>query len=326
MRIANPLYDSVFKFLMEDPDCARTVIATITGLEIIRVDPRPTELLAEVGAGLLVYRLDFCAHVKLADGGFHLVLIEIQKAKESEDIMRFRRYLGEQYSSAANIVPDLPPELPPVPMPVLSIYLLGHKLSGLPEVPVIKVERQQRDAITGDILPGRSRFIECLTHDSFIIQIPNLHESARNSLERLLGFFDQHRKDPRDNHTLIIDESQVPTEFRPVLRRLSRAGESDEIRQKMTVEDEVLSSLLREERAKLAAIERADKAEADKLKAEADKLKAEADKLKAEADKQRIAFNSAEMLRSAQVSEDRIRQATGIDFAQLEDWIRAGRP
>ncbi len=326
MRIANPLYDSVFKFLMEDPDCARTVIATITGLDIIRVDPRPTELLAEFGAGLLVYRLDFCAHVKLSDGSFQLVLIEIQKAKESEDIMRFRRYLGEQYSNPSNIVPDLPPELPPVPMPVLSIYLLGHKLSGLPEVPAIKVERQQRDAITGEILPGRSRFIECLTHDSFIIQIPNLHEAARNSLERLLSFFDQHRKDPRDNHTLIIDESQVPTEFRPVLRRLSRAGESEEIRQKMTVEDEVLSSLLREERAKLAAIERADKAEADKLKAEADKVKAEADKLKAEADKQRIAFNSAEMLRSAQVSEDRILQATGIDFAQLEDWICAGRP
>ena len=96
MRIANPLYDSVFKFLMDDPECARTVIATISGLDIDKVEPRPTEIQAEVGSGLLVYRLDFCAHVKLADGGFHLVLIEIQKAKEAEDIMRFRRYLGQQ--------------------------------------------------------------------------------------------------------------------------------------------------------------------------------------------------------------------------------------
>ena len=63
----------------------------------------------------------------------------------------------------------------PQPLPVLAIYLLGHKLSGMPEVPAIKVARQQLDAITGKKLMGHSPFIECLTHDSFIIQIPNLH-------------------------------------------------------------------------------------------------------------------------------------------------------
>jgi len=56
------------------------------------------------------------------------------------------------------------------------------------------------------------------------------------------------------------------------------------------------------------------------------RLQAEADKHKAEADKLRIALSSAEMLRTAQMPEDRIRQTTGIDFAQLEAWIRSGRP
>ncbi len=340
MRIANPLYDSVFKYLMDDPECARTVIATISGLDIIKVEPRPTEIQTEVSSGLLVYRLDFCAHVKLAGGRFQLVLIEIQKAKEAEDIMRFRRYLGQQYANPANIVPDLPPEAPVQPLPVLAIYLLGHKLSGMPEVPAIKVARQQLDAITGKKLVGHSPFIECLTHDSFIIQIPNLHDDARNSLESLLKVFAQHRKDPRDAHTLIVDESQLPEEFRPVLRRLSRAGESEEMRQRMTIEDEFLDDLRRRERQTLLLAEERDKAQADtkkaqaekksevkaRKKAEADKLKAEADKQKAEADKLRIALSSAEMLRSAQVPEDRIRQATGINFAQLDSWIRSGRP
>ncbi|MEN9358519.1 MAG: hypothetical protein RL095_54 [Verrucomicrobiota bacterium] len=347
MRIANPLYDSVFKFLMEDPDCARMVIATITGLAIDKVEPRPTEIQAEVNSGLLVYRLDFCAHVKLAKGGFQLVLIEIQKAKEAEDIMRFRRYLGQQYANPANVVPGLPPDELPQPLPVLAIYLLGHKLSGMPEVPAIKVSRQQLDAITGKKLVGHSPFIECLTHDSFIIQIPNLHDAARNSLESLLKVFDQHRRDPQDQHTLIVDESQLPEEFRPVLRRLGRAGESEEMRQRMTIEDEYLDDLrrrerrnqrLEEERDKAQAEKKSEvkarkkaeadkqKAEADKQKAEADKQKAEADKQKAEADKLRIALSSAEMLRSAQVPEDRVRQGTGIGFAQLDAWIRSGRP
>jgi hypothetical protein len=37
-------------------------------------------------------------------------------------------------------------------------------------------------------------------------------------------------------------------------------------------------------------------------------------------------MSSAEMLRSAQVPENRIQQATGIDFAQLDAWINSGRP
>ena len=340
MRIANPLYDSVFKFLMDDPECARTVIATITGMDIDKVEPRPTEMQAEVGTGLLVYRLDFCAHVKLANGGFQLVLIEIQKAKEAEDIMRFRRYLGQQYANSANVVPGLPPDAVPQPLPVLAIYLLGHKLSGMPAVPAIKVARQQLDAITGQKLEGHSPFIECLTHDSFIIQIPNLHDDARNSLESLLKVFDQHRKDSRDGHTLIIDDSQLPEEFRPVLRRLIRAGESEEMRQRMTIEDEYLDDLRRRERRTQRIEEERDKAEADKQKAEererqaeADKQKAEererqaeADKQKAEAQARREKFISAESMRVDGMSEALVHRYTGIDFAQLDAWIHSGRP
>ncbi len=346
MRIANPLYDSVFKFLMDDPECARTVIATITGLDIDKVEPRPTEMQAEVGSGLLVYRLDFCAHVKLADGGFQLVLIEIQKAKEAEDIMRFRRYLGQQYSNPANVVPGLPPDAVPQPLPVLAIYLLGHKLSGMPTVPAIKVARQQLDAITGKKLVGHSPFIECLSHDSFIIQVPNLHDAARNSLESLLKVFDQHRKDSPDGHTLIIDESQLPVEFRPVLRRLSRAGESEEMRQRMTIEDEYLDDLrrrerrtqrLEEERDKAQAntkkaqaetkteIKARKKAEADKQKAEERERKAEADKQKAEAQARREKLISAESMRVDGMSDTLVHRYTGIDFAQLDAWIQSGR-
>ncbi len=45
---------------------------------------------------LTVYRLDFSAKIKTTEGT-KTVLIEIQKAKLATDIIRFRKYLGEQY-------------------------------------------------------------------------------------------------------------------------------------------------------------------------------------------------------------------------------------
>ena len=346
MRIANPIYDSVFRYLLSDPDVARLIVSTIIDQEVIELESRTNEQIGHYGPSLSVYRLDFCARIRLANGDTQLVLIEIQKAKLPDDIMRFRRYLGEQYANKANVVSEVRDGVTvTVPMPIISIYFLGHKLDGI-ETPVVHVRRDYFDAISRGSLSVRAPFIECLSHDSFVIQIPRLKEQARTRLESLLSLFDQHRTDPRNEHELIFDDGQLLPEFRSVARCLERAGESEEIRHDMTLEDEFIESFLREERAKLAAIERADKAEADKLKAEADKQKAEADKQKAEADKQkaeadkqkaeadkqkaearerRVSLTSAELLRNAQLSEAQISQATGIDFVQLDAWINSGR-
>ena len=132
---------------------------------------------------------------------------------------------------------------------------------------------------------------------------------------------------------MIIDESQLPVEFRPVLRRLSRAGESEEMRQRMTIEDEYLDDLRRRERRTQRLEEERDKAQAEKKsetkarkKAEADKQKAEADKLKAEAQARREKFIAAESMRVDGMSDTLVQRYTGIDAAQLEAWIQSGRP
>ena len=43
MRIANPLYDIVFKYLMEDNSLAKLVLSTILGEEITTLAFRPQE-------------------------------------------------------------------------------------------------------------------------------------------------------------------------------------------------------------------------------------------------------------------------------------------
>ncbi len=47
MQIANPIYDAVFKFMMEDKRVAKLIIGAITGFEIEDVELRPTEIVTD---------------------------------------------------------------------------------------------------------------------------------------------------------------------------------------------------------------------------------------------------------------------------------------
>jgi len=94
MQIANPIYDVVFKFLMEDTDSAILLLSAIIDEPIETLDFLPQEKIFQLAArSLTVYRLGFCAKIKTKHG-HKQVLIEIQKAKLPSDIMRFRRYLA----------------------------------------------------------------------------------------------------------------------------------------------------------------------------------------------------------------------------------------
>ncbi len=128
MHIANPIYDSVFKFLMEDTPSAILLLSTIIEETIISLEFLPQENVLQLSnRSLTVYRLDFCAKIKTAHGEKQ-VLIEIQKAKLPSDIMRFRRYLGEQYSKKSNRyeVIDSQGKLTYKLLPILTIYFLGY--------------------------------------------------------------------------------------------------------------------------------------------------------------------------------------------------------
>ena len=101
MEVANPIYDVVFKYLMQDDRIARLLIGKITGLAVqsLSVSPQETAVHQTPGVSqealpLTLLRMDFAARVRTADGGQQQVLIEIQKAKAPTVVERFRRYLG----------------------------------------------------------------------------------------------------------------------------------------------------------------------------------------------------------------------------------------
>ena len=188
--IANPIYDSVFKFMMEDERVAKILLSALLKKEVISVEMKQHEYTELTHTRISMLRLDFNAKVRDDDGSERIVLIELQKTWLVTETLRFRQYLGTQYLDKKNIPPrEVNPE--GHAWPIVSIYILGHKLGDLKE-PVVYVKRNYLDYESKPIVEGvPDPFVESLTHDSIIVQIPFLNGRLRNRLERLLQIFDQ---------------------------------------------------------------------------------------------------------------------------------------
>lgn len=50
VRIANPIYDVVFRYLMQDNKVAKLVLSAITGENIVDLAFKPTEYSSKIGA------------------------------------------------------------------------------------------------------------------------------------------------------------------------------------------------------------------------------------------------------------------------------------
>ncbi len=277
MFIANPIYDVVFKYLMEDKEVAILLISEILSENVVDLEFKPQESIGEIRDPHIftIYRMDFSAKIQLPNQQFKQVLIEIQKAKFHTDIMRFRNYLGMQYSNKENAVleQNKGKEIRHA-LPIHSIYFLGHRLENI-EAPIVQVKRAYWDGTTGEPISAREEFIESLTHDSIVIQIPQLRKEMRTDLERLLSVFDQSYVVSHDKHVLDIDDEQIPEKFRKVVRRLIKANSEEQVRQNMNVEDEYLEDLQAQERQLLKAKEEAAEA---KRQAEQERQRAEEEK------------------------------------------------
>jgi len=275
IQIANPLYDVVFKYLMEDRESSLLLLSKLLGMDLVDIDFLPQEHTLELDRQpWTVYRLDFSAKIRGADGIVREVMLEVQKAKYLIDIIRFRQYLGKEYASLANVqrgkletgrlkslrekaqilrdkkklkdkkTPDDKQKARAeqlVPLPIISVYVLGYDLEHVTS-PVIKVNRQIKDLITGEILVCHETFIESLTHDCYIVQASRLREPYRNDLEQLLSIFDQTTASD-DGHRLTVNDERYPKAYKRVLRRLNRAVQEEKVKETMDAEDLYLKEL-----------------------------------------------------------------------------------
>ena len=264
MVIANPIYDVVFKRLMKNKRVAGFFIETLTGETVLDISMKPQEFTYNDRlAGIAVYRLDFVATIKVSDTQYKKVLVEVQKAKNAVDLMRFRNYLAEQYKKEDQIT-DASGTFKQA-LPIVTIYMLGFKLD-IASV-VIQVNRQYLDLMTHEVILQKSDFIEKLTHDCFVVQIPRIKSRLQSRLDLLLSVFEQNYfiddKEIIKNYNHPVEDDRLEE----MLQILHHAGTDPEERLEIEKEQEALRVFEAGMRELKQTIEEKDKAieEKDKI-------------------------------------------------------------
>ena len=240
--VANPLYDAVFKYLMEDDRIAKTILTALLKKKVIDVKIRRNEYANLTRReSISMFRIDFAATVLDEDNKPHLMLIELQKTWLPTETLRFRRYLALQYNNEENMLKE---EHEKYAIPMVAIYLLGHRVGKIEE-PVIYVNHHAYNYDDKKVEEGiPDPFVESLQHDSIIVQIPLLHGRVNNRLEKVLCLFDQ--TNVADNKKVIkVDDKQFEgdNDMEYIVRRLQSAAADPDMRYQMNAEDEFFKEL-----------------------------------------------------------------------------------
>lgn len=242
MLILNPLYDKSFKYLMENNRLARKVLSVLLDTEVIEVSLQQQETHhPDEKRGLSLFRLDFKALIRQADGTDKTVLIELQKSKYITDIQRFRNYLGSSYMTKLQDLksPEFKVEEKPAEYrsiyPIITIYILGYNLDDLPYM-AVTVNREITDSVNKQKIEVKSYFIEHLTHQSHIIQVRRLPEKRQSMLEKFLVLFDQQSC---TGEGYLLELPSVPEEFADIATYLQAPVMDDHFRRHLQAEEEL---------------------------------------------------------------------------------------
>lgn len=319
IHVANPIYDSVFKYIMEDERIAKTMLSALLKKEVVNVTVRPHEYSNTTRDTLSMFRIDFAATVREREGNEikdRIVLIELQKTWLNTETLRFRQYLGAQYSNKNNIREA---EDKGFAYPMVAVYLLGHRVGNI-KVPIVYVNHDVFDYNGNVVEDGNMEpFVESLTHNSIIVQIPLLHGNVNNRLEKVLSVFDQTLVDGDTQQVLKIDEDKFAddNDMLYVLHKLTAAAANSEMRQDMNVEDEYYKAI--EDRD--TAIMQRDKMlkERDCKMAQMDeRLSQQSEQLSQQSEQLR---NMAKALFVNGLSVEQISNMTGIDIDIIAKFI-----
>ncbi len=243
VNVANPIYDTIFKYLMEDERIAKTILSALLKKDVRKVVMRPHEYSNTTRDTLSMFRVDFSATVADENGKESILTIELQKTWLPTETLRFRQYLGLQYNNKKNIQENTKKKYA---YPLVAVYLLGHRVGNIEE-PVVYVNHKVYDYNGNEVANGSNNpFVESLTHNSIIVQIPLLRGKVSNRLDKVLSMFDQSKITESHNpQVLTLNEADYAndSDLMYMLHRLTAAAADAEMRQDMNVEDEYFELL-----------------------------------------------------------------------------------
>jgi len=282
MIIANPIFDVIFKYMIQDLRIAKFFIGTLLqkNIESVTFQHHERAYHSDQLVGVRLYRFDFSAVIVEDNGEKTNVLIELQKAHKATDIERFRNYVAENYKKHNDVT--IEGEVVKEFLHIYSIYILGEKLPDLP-FNIVNVSRQYIDMDTGNVIETRSKFVEMLTHDCIVIQIPGLNIKVQKHLKELLSIFEQ-------EHFIDITKLQKEyfhqvesTEMRYLLSNLEKAMAIPEVREQLELEQEAIQ----EYQSLNSQITRAKEREDDERRQKEDERRQKEEALQREEDERR---------------------------------------
>ncbi len=329
MILVNPIYDTAFKYLMDDKKSATILLSALLRKKVVDLQMRHCEYSLPNDDEIRLFRLDFSALIQDENGVEELVSIELQKAQLASEVARFRRYLAVQYNSDDNVDKN------GRPLHIVAIYLLGHRVTEF-DSPVVYVDPTYSDANNEALQMSDNEenyFINSLHHDVIVVQIPLLSERPRSHVEKILSVFDQRYRLKSDSRFINYEaEDEETAELRTIVKRLLSGAADDQLRGNMDFEadynmDQEESAQIRKERDMLLA-ERDEERKKfeDKCKeAEESRKDAEESRKREEATTQEaIMFKvkTIKMLKDMGLSDSEIAAKLGVSEDEIRELLK----
>jgi len=341
MKILNPIYDSVFKYLVEDLEIAKGFISTIIEAEITELYPAPQEAtsitLMLKHNQLPLHRMDYVAIIKIGENQFEKVVIEVQKSPFTPEIDRFRNYVAEKYSKKSTYKIDK--KQVEEHLPIKTIYLLDKVLNDkLPAV--LHRKGDYFDVLYKTKFEGeKDNYVELLNHDSWFIQIAKLPTDLQCDLATILTVFAPWMRVLKDEIYIDVDENLLSKKhalLQRILLRLENATHNQKLLLTLDTERQIEDEI--DKYQKEAEEERRQKEEAQLREEEERRQKEEERRQKEEERRQKelalakekealakereTRILSAKTMLQFNIPIENIKEATGLSSEEIEELKR----
>ena len=262
--IPNPIYDVVFKYLMEDNESANIVISTLINEKIKKLTFEPishTEKIKDPKSEkeIKLFHLDFTAIIEKPNGTEELIMIEIQKANRASDIFRFKRFISANFQrkQEKEIINPRTQAVEKIHKPIrlIPIFILNFRIENEIDDLIIKTNRIKTGIFRDKQLKNDNEFIDNLSFDIWVVQLPNLNKIKKSDYENdeyktklysLLKLFDQDAKNEKNNHRLLLIKKIFPGFLERIINRLKSADANNpDLEEQMNAEDEYLAELIK---------------------------------------------------------------------------------
>ncbi|MCX8480788.1 MAG: hypothetical protein ORN58_02590, partial [Sediminibacterium sp.] len=245
--ISNPIYDEVFRYLMDDLESAKIIISTLLNQTILNLKPLANDLVhlnnqkhtKDNNNSIELMRLDYSAEILNNDNTKELVTIELQKAKLKTDEIRFRKYIAENLKKTEQIITDVIDPNTKLPRVIektyrfIPIFILNFEIEKEICDLIIQTERNIHGIFTGKQLQGQNEFLDNLMYNLIVVQIPYINKIKESDLQndkhklalyKLFLLFNQSNPADIENHSLYINEDEIPVEYARIVHRLANVN------------------------------------------------------------------------------------------------------